>query len=185
MRRVLVLLAPILLLAVLAAACDYDQTGDARERAVAQRNENFERAERLYPNPRPENFPLRDALVKFTMRQDEINHPWYVYVLGNNGNLIGYYVAQTVPINACNFLSSTEALWVDVNNDLSQVLTAPSLDGIYYGGGGAAAGCDSWFFFDSATDALIQIRGVNWYAADQPLKVAAEPITVAVPSAGR
>jgi len=59
------------------------------------------------------------------------------------------------------------------------VITAPSLDGIYYGGGGAAAGCDEWFFFDSATNALIKIRGVKFFTADQPLSLNAEPITVA------
>ena len=91
--------------------------------------------------------------------------------------MVGYYVAKTVPINACNFLSSTEV--VDSTSNGKVVLTAPSLDGIYYGGAGASSGCDAWFFFDSATDALIQIRGVNFFTADQPLRLEAKPITVA------
>lgn len=96
--------------------------------------------------------------------------------------MVGYCVGQTVPINACNFLSSTERVeffkdsWGDGKTFLK--LTAPSLDGIFYGGGGTSSGCDSWFWFDAATDALIQIRGINWYAVDQPLRIEAEPITV-------
>jgi len=161
------------LLTVLFTGCGVED--NARERSVKQRNEVFSQAENLYPNPAPQNFPSRAALVEFTLRQDMINHPWYVYILGDNGNTLGYYVAKTRPINSCNFLSSTEA--VDYNNNL--VLTAPSLDGIYYGGSGASAGCDTWFFFDQSSNALIEIRGVKFFTADQPLKLNAEPILVA------
>lgn len=115
---------------------------------------------------------MRGALVKMTERQDLENHPWYVYILGMNGNVIGYYVSQTVPINACNFLSSSE----DIYRHDSSILTtsAPSLDGMFYG----SAACDAWFFFDYTTDALIQIRGINFYSSDQPLILDAEPIDV-------
>ena len=144
-----------------------------REDAIEERAKIFERAERAAPIPQTENFPLRRALVEFTEREDLLNHPWYVYILGDNGNTIGYYVARQVPVNSCTFLSSTE----DVHD--GQTLTAPSLDGIFYGGGGASAGCDEWFFFDAATNALIKIRGVKFYTADQPLALSAEPILVA------
>lgn len=175
----------VAILAVLAAAlvlvgCEDGGTNaqlqDQRKESVKSRSAAFARAERIAPAPQTQNFPLRKALVKMTQRQDLENHPWYVYILGLNGNAVAYYVAQTVPVNSCNFLSSTEV--VDSHDSGKVVLTAPSLDGIFYGGGGAAAGCDSWFFFDAATDALIQIRGVNWYAADQPLKIDAQAIKV-------
>lgn len=180
--RKLVLLASLSLgVLLLTAACsgvgrDVDKS---RQDNVVAREQVFRRAEALIPQPIPSNFPLRKALVKFTERQDQIDHPWYVYILGEQGNAVAYYVAQTVPINSCNFLSSTERLTYAGNSTYVKV-TAPSLDGIFYGGGGTSAGCDSWFFFDAATDALIQIRGVNWYAADQPLRVEASPIMVEI-----
>lgn len=151
--------------------------GNPQAEQVNNRYSALDKASKLYPDPELENFPLRKALVEFTRRQDEIK-PWYVYLLGQNGNVIGYYIAQTVPINSCNFLSSTEKIWAG-SNGASQILTAPSLDGMYYGGGGASSGCDSWFFFDEATNALIQIRGMNFYAADEPLLLEADPILVA------
>jgi hypothetical protein len=154
-----------------------DTAATQRDTAIESRAQAFSRAEHKFPVPKTENFPLREALVEFTERQDLIDHPWYVYILGMNGNAIGYYVARTVPINACNFLSSTEDVRDDSDGNL--VLTAPSLDGIYYGGGGTSAGCDAWFFFDAATNALVQIRGTNFYAADQPLRIEAAAITVA------
>lgn len=165
-------LSIITLVALVFVAC----SEEPNKEAIEQRAQVFDQAEALAPTPSPVNFPLRRALVKFTERQDELNHPWFVYILGDNGNVLGYYVAQTVPINACNFLSSTEQIVDRTDGDL--VIAAPSLDGIYYGGSGASSGCDAWFFFDTATDALVQIRGVNWYAADQPLSVQAEAITI-------
>lgn len=177
MRRLIAAATIILAVAFGVTGC----TGDPPASIDAQANERFDaldKASRLYPVPKLENYPLRQALVEFTERQDEIK-PWYVYLLGMDGNAIGYYVAKTVPINSCNFLSSTEKLWQGTEGR-SQIFTAPSLDGIYYGGGGTQAGCDSWFFFDEATNALIQIRGVNFFAVDQQLVLDAKPIKVAL-----
>lgn len=147
-----------------------------RENSVAARASTFDRAEKAAPMPQSVNFPLRKALVEMTKRQDMIDHPWYVYILGDNGNQIGYYVAKTTPINACDFLGSTEDVYNSDNGNL--VLTAPSLDGVFYGGGGASSGCDAWFFFDVSSDALITIRGVKFYVADAPLRLDAAPIKV-------
>jgi hypothetical protein len=145
---------------------------DNRKDAVESRNEAFNRAKSLYPDPRTSNYPLRKALVEFTQRQDKIHHPWYIYILGDNGNTIGYYVGKTVPENACNFLSSTEDVYKSGDGNLK--MQSPSYDGVYYGN----AACDAWFFFDAATNALIQIRGVNFYTSDQPLRLDAKAIKV-------
>lgn len=144
---------------------------------ITSREEVFAKAQARYPQPQVENFPLRQALVKFTLREDMVNHPFYVYIFGDTGNVIGYYVAQTAPLNSCNFLSSTEKVEHWRNGGVS-ITQAPSLDGIYYGGTGATGACDEWFFFDVATDALIKIRGFKFYTTDQPLKVEAKPILV-------
>ncbi len=155
-----------------AVGCD-DYKGDAttednRESAIKDRNDNFNRAQALYPPPDQENFPLRKDLVEFTQRQDLINHPWYVYVFPPLGNApIGYYVARSVPQNVCNFLSSTQ----DVDIDENLVIQAPSLDGIFYGGSGAANGCDAVFFFDYGSNALIQIGKLGYFTADAPLNL--------------
>lgn len=180
LKHLMALIAVVVAGGLLFTACG--NGGDAslqrqRHDSLKQRAQAFARAERVAPLPQTKNFPLRKALVEFTERQDLISHPWYVYILADTGNVVGYYVAKTVPINACNFLSSTEQ--TDSTSNGKVVLTAPSLDGMFYGGAGASSGCDAWFFFDSATNALIQIRGVKWFSADQPLRIEAKPITVA------
>lgn len=176
MFRIAIAALAVVLLAGCGPGSTNDKLQEQRKESVRTRSATFARAERAVPVPHTTNFPLRKALAKMTARQDLVNHPWYVYILGENGNIIGYYVAQTIPVNACNFLSSTEV--VDATDSGKVILTAPSLDGIFYGGGGAAAGCDAWFFFDATTDALVQIRGMNYYAVDQPLNVKAKAIRV-------
>lgn len=158
-------------------ACGETSAGrESREQSIEGRDAGFARAEALHPAPILQNFPAREALVEFSERQDMLDHPWYVYILSDMGSVIGYYVAQTRPVNSCTFLSSTED--VEDYDDSELVLTAPSLDGIFYGGAGASAGCDAWFFFDSATDAMVEIRGVKFFTADQPLLLEAEPIRI-------
>ena len=160
-----------LILIVLLTGCT--QASVQRVRSVEQRAKMFARAEKIYPIPLTVNFPAREMLVKFTEREDVKNHPYYVYVFSDVGTIIGYYVAQSFPVSINAFLSSTE----EFNN--GAILTAPSLDGIYYGGSGAVSG-DGWFFFDAATDALVILYGFKIFVIDQPLKVEAKRLEIAV-----
>lgn len=174
--RKLIIVVTALGVAGVAAAAAISYSGpnpsDARKHAVENRADNFNRAVAKYPDPHNSNFPLRKALVEFNNREDLAHHPWYVYVLGDNGNTIGYYVARSAPENSCNFLSSTQDVWQ--GDRVALGMQSPSYDGVFYG----SATCDEWFFFDSATNALIKIRGMHFYTADQPLRVDAKPIKV-------
>lgn len=179
MRRLILLLPILILTAVLtmgASDCDGgdggDKTENQRKAAVSTRAESFDRAEAKFPVKQNTNFPKRGTLVEMAAREDLVNHPWYVYVLADTGNVIGYYVAETVPINACNYLSSSEErYWNDYG---SWLMTAPSLDGMYYG----QAECDVWVFKDANSDAIIKLGGIKFFVADQPLNVEAEAIRV-------
>lgn len=146
--------------------------GNNRKAAVESRNSAFNHAVSLYPDPVNSNFPMRKQLVEFDQREDKVNHPWYVYILGQNGNTIGYYVAKFAPENSCNFLSSTEDVYKDGNGNLK--MQSPSYDGVYYG----SSSCDEWFIFDYSTNALIKFRGMPFYTADAPLKIEASAIKV-------
>lgn len=147
-----------------------DTGRELRNDSVDHRYDILKKAQRVHPDPSLVNFVQREVLIKMSEREDLLNHPWYVYITGENGNVVGYYVASTVPVNACNFLSSTE----DVRDDESgnNVLQAPSLDGMYYG----SSQCDVWVFFDLATDNEIRIRGMNFHVSDGPLILDSEPI---------
>lgn len=162
------LIALIVAMGALALGCTDSEGEKAREAAVEFRNDNFERAVAAVPAPMSVNFPVRQALADFSERQDRANHPYYVYVIASTGNVVEYYTSKTVPVNICAFLSSTEDVQHSGNGNL--ILTAPSLDGIFYGGAGASAACNGLIVFDAVTDAMHII-----YPGDQAVNVSDAP----------
>jgi hypothetical protein len=165
-------LSPLILMG--ASGCDGSEDDESRRADTAQREENFERAESVHPIPADllSNFPMREALIKMTLRQDEINHPWYIYLYALDGTPMGYYVGETYPQNMCNFLSSSEKL-IDIPDDGDSapdfIVQAPSLDGVFYGGSGASGACNTLFFFDLQTDAMYTFNTPIWQASDKPI----------------
>ena len=175
MQRLIKLLPVGLLLVVLAvavAACGPTTADKQRQQASDQRVSTYNRAVAQVPNPVVTNFPRRKTLVDAVNRQSEPNHPWYVYVLGQNGNIVNYFVAKSVPVNDCDYLSSTDEI-VSAKGDNWQI-SAPSLEGIYQSG----SGCNTLTFFDLTTNAEVQITSMQTYISDRPLKVDAKPIKV-------
>jgi hypothetical protein len=166
---------------VLLVACDNNKPtdgsiGDQAQQASQARADAFAKASALYPAPLMKNFPLRQALVNLTLAQDEVNHPWYIYIQApQTGQVIAYYVGKTAPQNECNTLSDTEAITPDPNsyNDGrgSLILTAPTLNGVYAGGAGATGSCSTFFFQDASTGAFIELFGNSFIVMDQPLSL--------------
>ena len=177
LRWIIVFALGLFALALTTAACG-SEVKTSREQSVDFRYQNFGRAEAKHPLPAQQNFPLRELLVEYTKRQDLINHPWYIYILGENLNVGMYFVSTTMPLNACAFLSSTEEVKYSTGGNL--VLTAPSLDGIYYGGSGASAVCTGWIVKDAATNAMGIIYGDKLLVFDQPLIFEAEPVRIQI-----
>lgn len=173
MKKVLLILLVCTALSMLILGCT-TESEDQRRESINARAESFARAESLYPVPQSQNFPLRKALVEYTERQDRLDQEYYIYVMGDNGNFIGYYVSKTQPISTNAFLSSTEDL---VYGNSNVVMTAPSLDGIYYGGSGASQS-DGWIIFDYQTDAMIIVYNLKLFVSDQPLKLDVKAIEI-------
>ncbi len=169
LKRIVPIVAVLSLVVVVAAGCAESKSDQQRKQSIDLRADTFERAESVAPAPNPVNFPLRKALVEFTERQDQINHPWYIYIMGMNGNYVGYFVGTTYPQSACNFLGSTQQ--VDSGGDGKVVLDSPSLDGVFYGGGGASSACETMFFFDVTTNAMQTFSAPMWFASDSPLQI--------------
>ena len=149
MRRAVTVVAifiALLALSLVLYACAPESKADKqRQQSVEERAAMFARAEAKIPIPRTENFPLREVLAEYTRRQDILNHPWYTYIMSDDGRVTHYFVSTTVPVNSCAFLSSTEDVNYSSYGNLK--MTAPSLDGIYYGGSGAASALHPLIFF--------------------------------------
>lgn len=152
--------------------------GESSSRADGAKTQEslMKRAQAKTPVPQVSNFLTRDAVAKWMRRMDTPDKTFYVYLMGNNGQQLGYYVAQTRPISNCTLMTPPDKLhyWSSGNSGKATAVTqAPSLDGVY-----STGGCDSYFFFDAATDAFVEINGLNFYVSDQPLAIEAEPIRV-------
>lgn len=169
MRYLIAFVAVVLL----AAGCsDNNHQEKQRSAAVKQRSQTYDRAVAQVPTPNVTSFPRRETLVEAVKRQSLTHHPWYVYVLGLNGNIVNYFVAKSVPVNDCDYLSSTEQI-IDSHGESWQI-GAPSLEGIYQ----SSSGCDTLTFFDLGTNAEIQVSRSMTFITDRPLKVDAEAIKV-------
>ena len=173
MRRV-ILSSLILGLLFLSASCSIAPASKQRRESIETRAEMFQRAEAKIPVPRTENFPLREVLAEYTRRQDLPNHPWYTYIISDTGAITHYFVSTTVPVSSLAFLSSTE----DLNSENNLILTAPSLDGIFYGGAGAVATSGGWIFIDAGTGAMGIVFGMNIMTFDAPLILETEPLLI-------
>lgn len=177
MKKALLVISVLALMVALFGCTTMDLAAEQNAESIETRAQMFDRAQAAVPEPRPDNFLAREMLAKYVERQDTPDHPFFIYVLGETGNVVGYYVAQAAPVNINAFLSSTQ----DIRSPYSGgnvVLDAPSLDGIFYGGSGSSSGADAYFFFDAATDALVVLYGVHMFVSDQPLNLNVSPIEV-------
>lgn len=151
--------------------------GSSNSRAEGAKNQEtiMQRAIQSSPTYQPSNFLTREYVNEYMRRMDDVNKLFYIYVLGNNGNMVGYYTG-TRPVSVCTLLTPPDI--VDerhgTNGRAMVTVSAPQLDGVYSNGGN----CDAYFFFDNATDALIEIKGLNFFTSDKPLNVDAEAIGV-------
>lgn len=163
--------------AAISCAVGNEKLAEQRRQSVNERADMMARAEALYPTPYTQNFPLRQLLVEYTKRQDMVNHPWYTYIFSDTGAITHYFVSTTLPVSTNAFLGSTEAVYDDSNGG-NLVLTAPSLDGIYYGGAGSSSNQNGWIFIDAATGAMGVAYGQKILTFEAPLILQTEPILI-------
>lgn len=174
MRTVKLLTAALIATFALAGCKELEDS--TREQGAKEQEAVMERAVAKNPTYQPQNFITRATVNKWMRRMDQPEKTFYVYVLGDNGQKIGYYVSQTRPISTCTFLTPPDRL---VGGDRGQshgdfVVQAPALDGAYYGSGG----CDSKYFFDASTDAYVEVDDFKLLVSDTPLRVDADPLGV-------
>lgn len=162
----------VVLAALTLTGCNVEPSSS--EEGEQENEETMIKARANQPTPQTSHFLTRAAVVKWMERMDVPGKTFYVYLLGNNGQAVGYYVAQTRPISACTALTPPDKERSVRGSGANPLGAAPGLDGVYHAGK-----CDSYFFFDAATDAYIEIQGLNFFVADQPLSIKADPIRVA------
>jgi len=143
-----------------------DETFSTQRDGERVQEDVMQRALRAHPVPQVNNFLTRQAVVKWMDRMDTPDKLFYIYILADNGAMVGYFVAQYRPVSTATFLTPTKRIKRHSYGNLA--IQSPSLDGTYYGEGGAAS---QFFFFDAETDAFIELQGLNYILMDQPLAI--------------
>ena len=164
------------------AACQAEGTPaeQAREQNVEAQGQMMARATAAVPVPQTTHFLARQNLAEYMGRMDDPVKVWYIYEMADTGSVLGYYVSRTYRQSVCTFMTPPEEVRHrrGTNGNTSVVVTAPALDGIYYGDGG----CETVFFFDQNSDAMI-FTSMRFRASDVPLDIDAPLIGVQVDTA--
>src|SRR6056297_2829121 len=172
MKRLILLFSVVAFFMLSASDCSSQQS--TTEQAEKEQESIMQRARAQEPTYHPKNFLTRKNVNKWMKRMDVPSKLFYIYVMADNGSITHYFVAQYRPVSTATFLTPPKREWeIQGSNELGP---APALDGVFYGDGAG----DQYFFFDAETDAFISLKGLNYILSDQPLRVDAPKINIAV-----
>lgn len=139
--------AAIALTLALAIACEIEPS----DRQVSQEVQQsvMQRANAAVPAYQPGRYPARENINRY-LWETERTGEWYTYALNMLGEPLFYIVSEFKPMNICISLTAPDRV-----EKYDVAISAPALDGVYYGG----AGCNAYYMFDSATGGMIELAG--------------------------
>jgi hypothetical protein len=154
---------------LLVAGCSGDDSSQAQE---SQRKQiTYDKLVAGQPAKSMTHSPTRDTINFWVETWNEPGKQSYVYLMASNGQLIGYYVLEGLPVSACAALTPSYEL-KDVGGDGDSVpdfqVPAPSLDGVYYSGGQ----CNVYYGKDASTGQYIEWaegQGISHLLYEQPI----------------
>ena len=149
-------------LVFVAAGCE-DKTNDLRELGEVQQDVMGDALDAV-PAYRPSDFPARHDINRYLQETEDRSSEWYTYALNKDGEPIFYVVSDGKPRNICVSISSPDRLYHGA------VVSAPALDGVYYGG----ANCDAYYFWDATTGNFIEIAGQTFTLISTKVPLALE-----------
>lgn len=159
----------IVALSLALSACN----GESSQRAGERAQENvMQNASRAIPVPQVTQYPTRATIARWIDSANNPDQTHYIYIMLPGVGYVGYYVADSAPVNICT--SMTPPKRAESYNGNPYVLPSPALDGVYYGGG-----CEMWYFFDVETGAKIEVGGqMAFFTSTTPLVIDAPRLRV-------
>lgn len=130
-----------------------------------KRTEAHQGLEESQPAKTLDYSPTRETINFWIDTWDEPGKLSYVYLQNTDGEVIGYYVLEGLPVSYCAQISHPQKT---VGSSSRSVVKAPANDGAYYGDGN----CDTYYGKDATTGAYIEYTagmGINVLLYDQPL----------------
>lgn len=160
--RLLGLIGAALLLASCGMFSDEDPANASR------RDDNAERLQTSQPAETMGYSPTIETINRWINTWEEPGKLSYVYLQGANGEILGYYILEGLPVSYCANVSPNFDI-ASRSNDPDLVVPAPAMDGVYYSGSGS---CNTYYGFDAVTGNYIEYTaglGINVLLFDQPM----------------
>lgn len=166
-------LVVIVMSALLLAGCEDSSSAQDKENQTKTRN--YEGLQNKQPAQSMDYSPTRETINFWMDTWEEEGKISYVYLLASNGQEIGYYVFEGLPVSYCASLTPTYERKNGYDRD--HIVDAPAMDGVWYSGGQ----CNQYYGKDAGTGSFIEftIGGSQSYLlTEQPLpKPDVEPLT--------
>lgn len=157
-------------LTLTASSCGNDPP-DARADESDRQQNNYEGLVADQPAIGGPYSPTRDTINFWTGTwMQEPDKLAYVYLLASNGQMIGYFIFEGLPVSYCASLSPTYR-WEDIPNDGGNAHTqvpAPAMDGVYYSGNQ----CNVLYGKDATSGSYMEYsigNGISHLLYSQPL----------------
>lgn len=169
-RRTAGLIAALVAVLVALTGCETDGSPEAQAQERERQQNSYERLTAAEPAHEMQH-PVTRRTVNFWIDTwDEPGKLSYVYLQSANGDLLGYYILEGLPVSYCVSLTPNYRIETHGSGTITRhMVPAPSVDGVYYGGSGS---CDTYYGKDASTGAYIEYTaglGINVLLYDQPL----------------
>lgn len=164
LKKILTALALVLSLGLLAACEEPQSEGSAAETATTK--VNYDSLVKSQPAEKMAYSPTRETKNFWIRTWDEKGKLAYVYLLTANGDTLGYYITEGLPVSYCTSLIPPSKIWKDQYGNMD--IQNPSIDGTY----SSASNCNIFYGKDATSGAYIEYNvgmGINALIFDQPM----------------
>lgn len=163
-----------------ASSCGNEDSAQADESSRQQ--DNYEKLTANQPAGEAAYSPTRETINYWLDTWGtEPGKLSYVYLLASNGQMVGYFIFEGLPVSYCASMTPTYR-WEDRPDDGSDAkerVPAPAMDGVYYSGGQ----CQVYYGKDAVSGSYMEYsigNGISALVYEEPLpRQDVEPLGVA------
>lgn len=140
---------------------------EAQEKERGRQQSNYEKLVDGQAAKTMKYSPTRETINFWIDTWNEPNKLAYVYLQAANGELLGYYVLEGLPVSYCASLTPNYRIEWDAEGNV--VVPAPAMDGVYYSGGQ----CNAYYGKDATTGSYVEYTaglGINVLLFEEPLQ---------------
>ncbi len=169
MRNLGKLIAALAAVVLIIVGCSDESSPQSRE--LEKQQGGYTTLTNNQPIEQMEYSPDRETINNWIKNWDQPGKLSFMYLLGGNGEYLGYYVLEGLPVSYCTS-GTPPYTWVDRPGDGSSAKTqveAPAMNGVYYSG----FECSRYYAFEAETGKFLDWvagDGLNQFVLDEPVE---------------